>query len=103
MKQFIKSIKEKASTISENGIVGVKAIKEGFDNYNNPTKETELLAKERLKECLKCEFYEEEESDLLKIEDTLMIELDSMKCGHCSCALTYKLRQSILKCNKWNC
>ena len=99
--QSIKSIIKKAGTIIKNGITGIDAIKEGVENHNNYNKDIEDLANERVKNCVSCKHYKKEPNDLLKVDDELIIEADEMMCNDCGCSLPYKLRQTIIKCDKW--
>lgn len=99
--QSIKSIIKKAGTIIKNGSTGIDAIKEGVNNYNNYNKDIEDLANERVKICVSCIHYKKEPNELLKVDDELIIEADEMMCNDCGCTLSYKLRQTIIKCDKW--
>ena len=101
MKQSIKSITKKATTIIKNGSSGIKAIQQGFENYNNYNQQIEDLANERVKNCVNCIHYKKEPNELLKVDDELIIEADEMMCNDCGCSLPYKLRQTIIKCDKW--
>lgn len=99
--QNINSIIKKTSTIIKNGSRGIEAIKEGVHNLENYNKEVEELANERVQICVSCKYYKEEPNNLLKVDDTLILEADQMMCNDCGCSLPYKLRQSLIKCNKW--
>jgi len=101
MRQNIKSITKKVSTILNGGADNIKAIEQGINNYNNYNNEVELLACERAKICVNCTHYKEEPNNLLKVTDDLIPELDEMYCSDCGCSLPYKLRQSLIKCAKW--
>ena len=97
----IKSVIKKFTTVVKNGSSGLEAIKEGVTNHYNYNKEVEILAGERVKVCVSCIHYKEEPNNLLKVNDDLIIEADQMMCNDCGCSLPYKLRQTIIKCDKW--
>lgn len=99
--QSIKSIIKKSKTIIENGSLGIEAIREGVNNYNTYSQDIEDIAQLRINNCVNCEHYKEEPNFLLKIEDTSIIEADDMMCNDCGCALPYKIRQNVIKCDKW--
>lgn len=98
----INSLLKKGKTILSNGNDGIDAIKEGINNYNNINPEVEKLAQERINICVGCEFYKDEPNQLLKVDDSLVVEADQMMCNECGCSLPYKIRQSKLKCFKWS-
>ena len=99
---IIKSTFKKIKTISHNGSKGIEAIKQGVENHQNYKLCVEVLAEERAKICFECPNNIGEPNNLLKISDDLIPEVDGMMCNDCGCALPYKIRQSIIKCSKWN-
>ena len=92
----IKEIKERLGTNPE-----LKPIYIGMLNFWSGNKPVEATAKNRLLKCKKCEFFENETNDLLKIKDSKIPELTNKKCGDCGCVLSFKLRQSFNLCDKW--
>jgi hypothetical protein len=92
------SAKGKAFSFADKGIT---PLLEGKFNFENIDKEVELLANERKKICILCNYYEDEPIDFFKVNDERINELTSKMCGECFCTLSYKLRQSKKKCNKW--
>ena len=94
----MQSFKKKVLSLIENGI---EPLEEGFSNFRNPVLEIERLAINRMDTCVGCEFFKEEPISFLRVEDKSIPELSKMYCDDCGCTLSYKLRQSISKCNKW--
>lgn len=91
-------LSSKVKTLIEDGI---DPYLEGKHNFYNPTNETESLAKERYETCKGCRYFKLEPIPFLRVEDKRMPELSNMSCGLCGCIESYKLRQSIKKCKKW--
>jgi len=80
----------------------LKPIYFGFLNFATKNKTAEFLAKKRYFEnCKNCINFVDEENDLLKIEDKKIPELSNKMCNLCGCVASYKLRQSINKCEQW--
>lgn len=77
---------------------GVDPFFEGKHNFENENDEVEKLAKERLKDC---DCLVEEPIDFLRVEDRRIPELSNKMCDICGCTASYKFRQSIEKCSKW--
>lgn len=94
----VKSIINKAKTISKNGLEPYEV---GKYNFENPNEEIELLALERAKVCLNCDEFKKEPVDFLRVKDERIPELSEMVCGECWCLSPYKNRQSLTICNKW--
>lgn len=94
----MQSFKKKIVSLIDNG---VEPLQEGINNFKYPDMDIELLAEERKNVCVGCEFYEREPIDFLRVEENRIPELSEMMCGECGCTLSYKLRQSKSKCNKW--
>lgn len=83
--------------------VSVKAVTKGVYNFNtNNKKAIETAEKRLLENCLSCIHFVEEPIDVLKVNDKLIPLLTGKMCGDCGCTLSYKLRQSIVKCKLWN-
>lgn len=80
---------------------GIEPLEEGLRNFHNPTTEVELLALERSKVCEGCPFFAQEPISFLKVEDKSLPLLSGKMCDECGCTLSYKLRQSKTKCDKW--
>ena len=97
-KKKYQSVKGKASTIIEDGI---EPFFEGKFNFENENLDIELLASERKEICLTCNDYEDEPIESCRVTDKNIPELTNKMCGECFCTLSYKLRQSITKCDKW--
>jgi hypothetical protein len=81
--------------------VGIDPYKEGKGNFNNPIKEVEELAKERLFDCINCPKFVDEPIDFLRVKDERIKEFSNKMCDECGCTLSYKSRQSIEKCKLW--
>lgn len=93
-------MKRKIKTILKNGISDtLDAYEEGVYNFNNPTKEIEDLARQRLKEC---DCLEREPISFLRVKDERIPKLSEMICGECGCTASYKFRQSKDKCKQWS-
>ena len=96
---MFKQIKEIKDRLGDNP--ELKPIYIGMLNFWTDNKKAEIKAKERLQTCKECEFFVEEKNDLLKVNDSKIPYLTNKQCGECGCVLSFKLRQSIKKCNKW--
>lgn len=94
----IQSGKGKSLTLLE---AGVEPLFEGKFNFENTNIDIELLANERKNTCLSCEHFEDEPIEAFQIKDKNIPELSNKMCGDCFCILSYKLRQSKTKCDKW--
>lgn len=97
-KHKISSANKKALTLAKDGI---EPLEEGYYNFNNPSHEVEVLAFKRSLTCLSCELCVDEPIDFLKVSDIRNICLSNKICDECGCTLSYKTRQSIKICNKW--
>lgn len=96
--QNFKSLKQKINTLISSG---VQPLLDGVHNYNNPNDDIEAIARERLNTCINCPLYQPEEIKPLQVEDKLLPQASKMKCGECGCVLSFKLRQLITRCDKW--
>lgn len=94
----MQSFKKKIVSLIEHGTDGLEA---GMRNFKNPIPEVEALAESRKDTCVGCEFYTEEPIPFLRVTDERIPELSNNMCDECGCTLSYKLRQSINKCDKW--
>lgn len=94
----MQSFKKKIVSLIEHGTDGLG---EGMRNFKNYDKEVETLAESRKNTCIGCEFYVDEPIPFLRVEDKRISELSNKMCNKCGCTLSYKLRQSIDKCDKW--
>lgn len=94
----MQSFKKKIVSLVKNGI---EPLNTGYDNFKHPNIDVELLAKERKETCIKCPMFKTEPIPMLRVEDKNIPELSNMFCDMCGCTLSYKLRQSIDTCNKW--
>jgi hypothetical protein len=97
-KDKVSSAKGKTLTIIQDG---VEPFLEGKFNFENKNLDIELLASERKEICLTCDYYEEEPIESCQVTDKNIPELTNKMCGDCFCILSYKLRQSKIKCSKW--
>jgi hypothetical protein len=80
---------------------GIDPIKMGIFNFKHPDIKTEDLAIERKNTCVGCPLFVNEPIFFFKVSDPRIIELSGKMCDECGCTLSYKLRQSIVKCEKW--
>ena len=94
----MQSFKKKIVSLVTNGI---EPLEEGLYNFKHPNINVERLAEDRKNTCIGCEFYIEEPIKFLRVQDKIIPELSNMYCDECGCTLSYKLRQSITKCDKW--
>jgi len=94
----MQSFKKKIVSLVSNGI---EPLEEGLYNFKHPNINVERLAEDRKNTCVGCEFYIEEPIKFLRVQDKIIPELSNKMCNDCGCTLSYKLRQSIIKCNKW--
>lgn len=94
----MQSFKKKINTLLN---VGIDPYKEGKRNFDNPIIEVEELAKLRLFDCINCPKFVDEPIDFLRVVDERIPELSNKMCDGCGCTLSYKLRQSIEKCELW--
>lgn len=93
-----KSILKKGVSIIDNGIEPYEA---GKYNFENPSLHFEQLAKKRTFVCISCPMFIDEPVDFLQVEDKRIPELSKKMCNDCGCTLSYKLRQDLKKCIKW--
>ena len=82
-----------------NGLKNMGNVFDGIYNFNNPNELIEQVALERSKECINCEYYEDETIESLKVQDRIP-ELSCKMCNLCGCVLSYKLRTAIIKDQK---
>lgn len=92
------SFSKKIVTLVKEGFGPLEA---GFENFKNPTQQVESLAKDRAKTCIGCPLFVDEPVDFLRVTDTRIPELSDKMCDGCGCTLSYKTRQSIKPCDKW--
>lgn len=94
----MQSFKKKIVSLLSNGL---EPLEIGIRNFNSIDIDVELLAMDRTKECLMCNDFVDEPIDFLKVEDKNIPEISNKMCNECGCTLSYKLRQSKTKCEKW--
>lgn len=94
----MQSFKKKIVSLVSNGI---EPLDVGMNNFKHLNIDVELLAKERTDECMQCDMNVEEPIYFLRVQDSNIPELSNRMCDDCGCTLSYKLRQSITKCKKW--
>jgi len=80
---------------------GIEPLEVGIRNFKHYDLDVELLAIDRMYHCAGCEFFVDEPIDFLKVTDKNIPELSEKMCDICGCTLSYKTRQSIEKCSKW--
>lgn len=99
IKRFCESLKkqEDIDLIRDTKAVGV-----GILNFKTRNKKALELANKRFENhCKSCKFSIEEPIPELRVEDKQIPELSGKTCGDCGCILSYKLRQSVKKCSRW--
>lgn len=94
----MKSLIKKAKTILD---VGLEPFEVGKSNFEHPILCVEKKAKDRLEICKKCVNFVEEPIEFFRVKDNNMPELSNKMCSDCGCTLSYKLRQDLKKCIKW--
>lgn len=94
----MQSFKKKIVSLMSNGI---EPLEIGMRNFKNIDIDVELLAIERLEICKVCDGFVDEPIDFLQVTDKNITELSNKMCDKCGCTLSYKLRQSKTKCDKW--
>lgn len=78
----------------------LKAVISGMSNFYFGMKTK--LAKERFENhCKACEFNMKEPIEDMRVKDSIVPELSNRMCGDCGCVLSYKIRQSVKKCEYW--
>ena len=80
---------------------GIEPLEVGIRNFKHYDLDVELLAIDRMYQCVGCEMFKQEPISFLRVEDKNIPELSEMFCDECGCTLSYKTRQSIEKCDKW--
>ena len=85
------------------GIRTLRAIIQGFKNYNFPDEEVERIAKERARICAGCEFADHNHPFKLMLEDGRTENIKGLGCQICHCLLSAKVRQFLQSCplKKW--
>jgi hypothetical protein len=91
----MQSFRKKIKTLFK---VGIDPLEEGVINFKNYNKEVDDLAKERLQYC---DCLVDEPISFLKVIDERIPKLSGKMCDECGCTASYKFRQSISKCDKW--
>lgn len=94
----MRSFKKKIVSLVKNGI---EPLNTGYNNFKHPNIDVEILANERKETCVKCPMFVDEPIEFLKVIDNAIPELSNKMCDLCACTLSYKLRQSNNKCDKW--
>ncbi len=98
---------------------GIKRIKESLERETDPDVKKDLkavvsgmsnfyfglktkLARERYEEsCKGCELNIKEPIEDMRVKDSIIPELSGRQCGFCGCVLSFKIRQSVKKCQYW--
>lgn len=94
----MQSFKKKISSLIKNGIDPLTV---GIYNFKNTDFDIELLAMERSMICENCVYFKIEPIYFLKVIDKNIPRLTDKMCDECGCTLSYKLRQSLIKCEQW--
>lgn len=94
----LKSLKNKIFTLA---VDGLEPYEQGKANFEHPTPCIEKLAKERAETCKACPFFKTEPIESFQVVDSRIPELSKMYCEECGCISSYKLRQSIEVCDRW--
>ena len=78
----------------------LKAVACGMSNFYLGLKNSEAI--ERFENhCKSCEFNIQEPLEEMKVKDSTVPQLSGRQCGLCGCVLSFKIRQSIKKCQYW--
>ena len=80
---------------------GIDPFLDGKKNFENQSEEMEALARKRLQTCLECVHFKDEPIEVFKVNDENLPEASGKYCEDCGCVLSFKLRQSIEPCAKW--
>jgi len=81
-------------------IKDLKAVMSGMSNFYFGLNKD--LARKRFEDhCKNCIFNIEEPIPDMKVKDNDIPELSGRMCGNCGCVLSYKIRQSVKKCEYW--
>ena len=80
---------------------GIDPFLDGKKNFENQSEEMEELARKRLQFCLECVHFKDEPIQVFKVKDENLPEASGKYCEDCGCVLSFKLRQSIQPCEKW--
>ena len=80
----------------------IKAIISGMTNFYCRSGSAKKIAEERLKNhCSACAYFISDPVESEKVTDRDLPELSGKICSLCGCTSSYKLRQSIKKCEFW--
>ena len=97
IKRISKNIQEETDP---SVIKDLKAVASGMSNFYFGLKTD--LAKQRFEDhCKGCVFNIQEPIPDMRVTDEKIPELSGRMCGNCGCVLSYKIRQSIKKCQYW--
>lgn len=80
---------------------GIDPFLDGKKNFENKSEEMEELARKRIQTCLSCVHFKDEPIEVFKVKDENLPEASGKYCEDCGCVLSFKLRQSIQPCAKW--
>jgi len=94
----MQSFKKKIKSLVKRGL---DPLEEGVLNFHNENTEVELIALKRSEICVRCPMFVDEPISFLRVEDKRLSLLSNKMCDECGCTLSYKLRQSKTKCDKW--
>lgn len=86
-----------------NVIKNLRAIYDGFKNYNFPDPEIEKIAKERAEICASCPHANKNHPFKLLLDDKSTKNITGMGCDICHCLLSAKVRTMLTGCpeKKW--
>lgn len=95
-----------ASETDPDLILSTRAIISGMTNFyfNLDSARPKKLAEKRLNDhCSTCEHNVEDPIEDMKVIDKEIPDLSGRMCKHCGgCVLSFKLRQSLKKCELWH-
>lgn len=94
----LKSLAKKTKTLTKKGL---KPYEVGKANFDNPTPCIEKLAVQRAETCRGCEFFKTEPIKQFQVTDNRIPILSNKYCEDCGCISSYKLRQDIDVCERW--
>jgi len=99
----IKRYQDRLNTETDPNIVkDIKAIISGMSNFFIRSRKFNQVANQRLKDhCSGCAYFITDPVEDEKVKDKDIPGLSGKICSLCGCTSSYKLRQSIKKCEFW--
>jgi hypothetical protein len=90
----LSSILTKGQTILSDGLAPYEEGKKNFIARS-------VIPDKNIDICKGCRYFKTEPIEAFRVEDKDYPELSGKSCGKCGCILSYKLRQTIKPCSKW--